>query len=389
MSLLLHLCRYLLGAALCIFGLLRGIDSGGFSYKISEYIKLFNPDDFEILSAPIGILFATAAFTAGVGLLSGALLRNATRVALAVVFCSWAVAFLSWKYQVVYDCICFGDILSLNHAQGNLAIRSIALLLAIATWYLHKLKLQSDFDNDQIAPDNQSAAFIIWSGITCVALSVYGSLNLPLYDFRPYHTGFNILQNMFPPENAPEFEYETILYYKNKQSGNVQAFTDQNFPWQEKANWEYQHRETKLVKMGYVPVVTDFSIKTEDKIDITLSVLSDTAFNFLLISGDISRSNLAAQPKINRLYEFCKANGYHFRCLTASTPKQIAKFKIISGANYEFCTTDATVLKTMITSNPGLILLKNGVILKKWHHNNIPDIVTLQKTYTLAKQPAS
>jgi hypothetical protein len=33
---------------------------------------------------------------------------------------------------------------------------------------------------------------------------------------------------------------------------------------------------------------------------------------------------------------------------------------------------DATVLKTIIRSNPGIALWNNGTVLGKWHHNDTP-----------------
>ena len=169
----------------------------------------------------------------------------------------------------------------------------------------------------------------------------------------------------------------------------VKEYTEDNYPWRDTVNWTYQHMKNKMVKQGYQPPITDFMVKTEDENDITLDILSDTSYNFLLVAADVSHSNLKMQPQINRLYEFCKTNGYHFRCLTASTPKQIARFKIISGAEYEFCIADATVLKTMITSNPGLLLLKNGVIVNKWHYNNLPPPEKLITKYGFVQRKES
>ncbi len=57
----------------------------------------------------------------------------------------------------------------------------------------------------------------------------------------------------------------------------------------------------------------------------------------------------------------------------------------IQGAEYPFCLMDDITLKTMIRSNPGLMLLKNGVVMNKWSVNSLPDEYVL--TDRLEKLP--
>lgn len=64
-------------------------------------------------------------------------------------------------------------------------------------------------------------------------------------------------------------------------------------------------------------------------------------------------------------------------CLTASTKKDIDHWGDITGAEYPFCFTDETTLKTIIRSNPGLLLLKDGTIIRKWSHNDLPSSSSL------------
>ena len=41
--------------------------------------------------------------------------------------------------------------------------------------------------------------------------------------------------------------------------------------------------------------------------------------------------------------------------------------------------SDPTTLKTVIRSNPGLLLLKESKIIDKWHFNDVPSIVKFEK----------
>ncbi|MGL5980318.1 MAG: BT_3928 family protein, partial [Phocaeicola sp.] len=108
-------------------------------------------------------------------------------------------------------------------------------------------------------------------------------------------------------------------------------------------------------------------------IDITQEVLRDTSYTFLLVMYQIELADDSRIDLVNEVYDYSLDYGYKFYALTASTEEEIALWKERTGAEYPFCTADDVTLKTMIRSNPGLILLKNGVILKKWSVANFPD----------------
>jgi hypothetical protein len=50
-------------------------------------------------------------------------------------------------------------------------------------------------------------------------------------------------------------------------------------------------------------------------------------------------------------------------------------------ATYAFYSADDVILKTMVRANPGLLLLKNGVVLAKWHYHDFPDYNQVKKKY--------
>ena len=106
--------------------------------------------------------------------------------------------------------------------------------------------------------------------------------------------------------------------------------------------------------------------------DITEQVLQDKGYTFLLVSPHLEQADDSQLDGLNRIYEYSQDNGYPFYCLTASSQRGITRWQDITGAEYPFCQTDETTLKTVIRSNPGLLLLKNGVIIRKWSHNALP-----------------
>jgi hypothetical protein len=129
-----------------------------------------------------------------------------------------------------------------------------------------------------------------------------------------------------------------------------------------------------LKKKGYEPPITDFSmIDLSSGEDITEKVLTDENYIFLLTIWSIEKAGDSNIDLINEMYDYCMENGYGFYGLTSSSDEQIEQWRYKTGAEYPFCLTDPITLKTMIRSNPGLILIKNGTILNKWSDKDLPN----------------
>ena len=110
----------------------------------------------------------------------------------------------------------------------------------------------------------------------------------------------------------------------------------------------------------------------------TATVLNEKEYSFLLISPNLKTADDQNFGDIDRIYEFCNDRNFSFRCLTASTEEDILNWQNLTGAEYPFFFTDATTLKTIVRSNPGLVMLRNGVVVGKWSHNRLPNPETLE-----------
>lgn len=108
-------------------------------------------------------------------------------------------------------------------------------------------------------------------------------------------------------------------------------------------------------------------------------MLDSKGYTFLLISPLLEHADDSNFGNIDRIYEYALDYNIPFYCLTASGEKAIRRWQDITGAEYPFCTTDETTLKTVIRSNPGLMLVKDGVVIRKWSHNMLPDTETLDR----------
>ena len=156
-----------------------------------------------------------------------------------------------------------------------------------------------------------------------------------------------------------------------QKDGVEKEFTLENYP---DSTWTFVDSRTIVKKKGYEPPIHDFSmILHEDGDDITDQVLSDEGYTFLLVAHQLGQASDRNIDLINELYDYCLEYGYAFYCLTSSTDEDIQKWQVDTGAEYPFCLMDNITLKTMVRSNPGLMLLKKGVVVNKWSVTDIPD----------------
>lgn len=366
MKWLRNISRILVGLVFIFSGFVKGIDPWGGTYKITDYFYAFHLDFLVPLALPLSFILSFAEFAIGVGLLSGRFLR----------FFSWlALIFMSFFTPLtlylaltnpVTDCGCFGDALVITNWQTfykNIVLITLAIILFAG-------RRKADH------PVKRKPGRVIFSGLifAYIVLVTWSYNHLPIIDFRPYKVGVNISQAMEIPPDAPHDVYENNFYYRNKKTGEVKKFPEKDIPWRDSLTWEFQSMDQPvLVKRGYVPPIHDFSIQTPQGDDVTDYFLKDDNYTFMLVAYDLQKSSTKNQERINSLSKWAEAKGYNFICLTASLESEQQAFIGETGAPYPFLSTDEITLKTMIRSNPGLILTYKGTILDKWHYNDIPD----------------
>ena len=201
------------------------------------------------------------------------------------------------------------------------------------------------------------------------ALSFYCLGDLPILDFRPYKIGTNIKAGMEIPENAKPSVFESRFVLEK--DGKRQEFTLENYP---DSTWTFVEARTVLKEKGYEPSIHDFSMMSLDSgDDITDSVLLDKGYTFLLVAHRIEEADDSNIDLINEIYDYSTEYGYGFYALTSSSEDEIELWRDKTGAEYPFCQMDDITLKTIIRSNPGLLLIKEGTILNKWSDSRLPD----------------
>ena len=357
-----NVCRFVLATTFIFSGYVKAIDPLGTLYKLKDYAAAMSLNGLLPDWVLVGVAIALGAleFALGVFMLFAVRRHVVSRITLAFMTAMTVLTLWIFVADPVKDCGCFGDALKLTNGETLLKNIVLAACAAIVAWRPVDMARFISRSNQWIVR-YYTVAYIVITSVYCL-------YTLPIFDFRPYHVGMNIKQGMEIPEGAEQPEFEsTFLLRKN---GETREFTLDNYP---DSTWEYVDTRTVQTKKGYEPPIHDFALTSCDTgEDITEQVLTKKGYTFLLVSPRLAVADDSNFGDIDQIYEYAEENGADFYCVTASANDEIERWRDITGAEYQFCNADETTLKTMIRSNPGLMLLKDGTIIGKWSHNALP-----------------
>jgi len=410
--------RTLVGSLFIVSGLIKANDAMGFSFKLGDY---FAPDVLDIpflveYTYPMALVICIAEIMLGLATLVGAKMNLTAWSLLLMILFFDGLTFYSAYFDKVTDCGCFGDALKLTpwqsffkdialtvlilivfvnrkitkyqSRQENSRIFPIALLLVglFSYFVLHwlfplyftlALILLVRFVNKFILKENRELSLAFLTFVTCFAFSYHTYSHLPIRDYRPYAVEKNIANDMTLPEGAIADVYEDL--WKYDVSGIVQEFKTEDKPWDIEGA-VFVDRETTLLVKGDEPPIHDFSIESDYIGDLTDSVLQ--AKNaVLVIMYDLTKSDDQALLKVERIYQDLKGEELVFAAMSATTENQMLEISERLSLTFPFYFTDETTLKTIIRSNPGILWLREGTIIAKWHHNDFPSSEEMLNTY--------
>ncbi len=369
---LVKLSRMIVGAVFVFSGFVKAVDPLGFTYKIQDYLVEMNLADFFPLALPVAVIMVTAEFSLGVLLLLGICRKWTTRlIGLFMIFFTPLTLWVAIA-NPVKDCGCFGDAFVISNWQ---TFYKNILLLAGAVLLILKREQITPLYSMKAAPF--AALFILLFGVLFALHNVY---RLPVLDFRPFRTGASIPQQMFvDPEKADV--YETVFIYSKE--GVEKEFTEENYPWND-STWTFVDMKTSLVSAGEKPGIEDFAVETlyldeTDSMwkaggDITELIVSDPSYSFLMIAYSLEEMSVRYLERFKKVSRYAADNGYPFYLITASDTAVIGVWEQHHQTGFRFCHADERVLKTMIRSNPGLMLLKEGVVINKWDDSRVPSM---------------
>lgn len=357
---ILLIARIIFGLVFLFSGFVKAVDPLGTAYKISDYLEAFSLTSLDFLAFPAALILIATEFAIGFNILLNVHLKATTWVAGIFMLVMTPITLYLAISNPISDCGCFGDAIVMTNWQTFYKNVVLCVILAI-------IALLQNQNRPWLS--NWGASVVtLFPILVSFGISIYCYNLLPILDFRPYKKGNNIIEGMQIPEDAPLDKYETTFFYKK--DGVEQAFTLDNYP-AEDSTWTFVRQESKLIEQGFVPPIHDFSIVTEDG-DITDLILEDAGYTLLVISHKVEKASTKNIKCVKSAIANAKKAGANVIWLTSSYSDNIEDFKTQYGINDTFGATDDITLKTIVRSNPGLVLIKDATVIEKWHHNSLP-----------------
>lgn len=381
-DILLWVCRLFVGLLFIFSGLIKANDPMGFGYKLQEYFHVFHTDFLNDYSTYIAIAVCALEIIFGVLLILGIAGRKIAWGLLLLILFFTFLTFYSAFFEVVTSCGCFGDAIPLTPWESF--IKDLILLAFILIIFVKRNKI-----SPLVANSFTNGLLTFLTIVLSFGIGIYTMFFLPFIDFLPYKVGRSIPEQMVLPEGASMDEYEIIYSLKHKVSKEEKRVTDKEYMSQkiwEDENWEIQGEpESKLIKKGYQLPIPDLVISDAEGNDVTQEIINNPYYNFIVTSVDVTKLNTVDLLALDRLNQSIKdlavENNIRAVLLTSSSADDVNLISDQLDLVFEIFYVDAVPLKSMVRSNPGVMLLQNGNVINKWSKFSFPDKEKLIETY--------
>ncbi|MDP4280839.1 MAG: hypothetical protein Q8867_01685 [Bacteroidota bacterium] len=361
-----NICRILIGMVFIFSGFVKGVDPLGTVYRMNDYFQIFRMGWAMPLSLFLTIFLCTLEFVIGISFLLNLGIRYSTWVQIPLLLFFTVLTFFDATYNLVPDCGCFGDALKLTNLQTFL--KNLALLALSIPVFAGRKKFKS------IVKSFWQEAILFLTALAFASGSIYSYRHLPVIDFLGWKKGDRVNQAHLSP-------VKFYVTYKNKITGEEKEYLSPNYPWNDSvwmSKWVFKSQRTEDPNKGNVLLLRAEDLNGND---VTNILVDNPDYQFLWVAWDLSGTNKDAVLKILPFYKEAEKDGHSFVCLTSAEKEDVERFRLANGTSFEYYLADDVVLKAMIRANPGLILLKNGVVLGKWHYRDIPSYKELMNGF--------
>lgn len=356
-TVLTNICRVVLAVVLVLSGFVKAVDPKGTMYKLMEYAEAFSvdsvSDDWMLVSAA---LLALAEFLVGVYLLMGVYRKFVAFVVFVIFLFFTPFTLYVLVADPVADCGCFGDAVTMSNEVSF--IKNLFLFVLATIVFLGRRRFMCNVSS-------KNRWMVVLFSIFYISLVEGISLSaIPVVDFRHYAVGNNLRELV---QGTPD-SYKLLHVYEK--DGVMHEFGQDSLP---DDSWKLVETRSVIVAEGRRPVVGDFAILDwENDYDVAEEILADTGYVFMLVVENVNEASVGRIDKINDLYDYCLENSLPFYAATASNEDDINLWRKRTGAEYPIYWADNMLLRTIVRANPGILLVKDGMIVGKWNVKNMP-----------------
>ncbi|MCX6285932.1 MAG: DoxX family protein [Bacteroidetes bacterium] len=366
MKVLRNCFRILVGLVFIFSGFVKGVDPFGTAFRIEDYFIAFGIPWAGQFALGIAILMCMLEFTIGVSLLLNLWIKKYAWLLLLVMTYFTVLTFIDAIWNLVPDCGCFGDAIKLTNMQTFL--KNVVLMLLVVPIFMWRKKYRSAL------PVTLDISLLFLAALAFTWMSVYSARHLPLIDFMAWKKGNKVNKT----ENLPVKFYVT---YKNKKTGEKKEYLASSYPWNDTLWMSHWVFDSQRVEDPNAEKTASLLVEDMQGNDVTASILQNPDFQFLLIIYNLPETNSDAILHFLPFYKKAQADGKTFICITSAMPDDVRKFRMAHGAAFDFYNADDVILKTIVRSNPGLILLKDGVVIDKWAFRDFPEWAGVREKY--------
>ncbi|MCX6252093.1 MAG: DoxX family protein [Bacteroidetes bacterium] len=349
--------RIIIGIVFIFSGFVKGVDPLGTVYRMQDYFAVFGIPWANPFALTLTIILCTLEFITGISLLFNLWIKGISWILLPMFTYFTLLTFFDAMYNLVPDCGCFGDAIILTNMQTFL--KNLVLMAMVIPVFIWKKKFSG------LLPRRVEIWVLTLFVIGFTWMQIHSYRHLPLIDFMGWKTG-----NQINKTNTQPVKF--YVTFKNGKTGEEKEYLAPNYPWNDSVwtkQWTYKSQRVADPNKDNAMVLR---VENKNGEDITRDITDNPDFQFILVAYNLTTTQREAFHKILPFYKSALKDGYSFVCLTNSLYDEIARFRMDNGTAFDFYNADDVVLKTMIRSNPGLILIKNGKVLAKWHYHDFP-----------------
>ncbi len=358
-------CRVLVGLVFIFSGFVKAVDPWGTALKVNEYLSIYGIEELQ----PASMVFSI--WLCGAELMMGLMLTFRVRTRLISIFALVSMTFftiltfLSATWIPVEDCGCFGDALKLSPWETFLKNLFI-LPLVIVVWLYHRRQRVLDFRRWELALTVVFCTFAMGVGTYCY-------YHLPLIDFLPYKVGANIyamIEEQHDTGHDAMSEEEYVLIYRNRRTGRLREFNIDDTEWQNEEKWEWVETRVDNESSPIQTLVSEFAI-TDAEGDATQEILTHAGEMYLICVTSFDKLSPRCLENITSLVDYARSRGGAVVCITPQPLREVTYRSFGDSEPVRCYNIDATVMKTMLRAESGVVVLRDGVITGKYNCRNI------------------
>lgn len=358
-SYLVLIFRIVVGLVFIFSSVVKGVDPLGTAYRVEDYLEAYGWYFMVEYALYLGLLLIVVEFLLGISMLFRLRFKLGALGVLLIMLIFTTITYFDASLNLVPDCGCFGDAVKLSNWE-TFYKNIVLILMAIIIFANRKQTAQSTpkwFQNSLLTVIILGFIFFI----------NYNINHLPMMDFRDWKIGNDM--NTIGEENT-----KVYLSYKNKETGEIKEYLSPDYPWNDsvwKANWEFigqRFDNSSVIKMHNLII--------EDSLanDNTRQLIENPSTQILLIVSDLEKLNDIGLKKAFMISNTLGEDEY-FAIVTVADFESAGKFFSENMDGIEVYFADDIELKAMIRSNPGIIILKKGIVIDKLHYNDFPTIL--------------